>query len=96
LVTGAAGQLVGEISVDVLVGIPSDRWSEIKVGTLMSSIDPMNLIPADRNLLQAIEQLELNQLAVLTVVREDGSPMGLLEKTAIVHLIQQRSTVAPA
>jgi Zn-dependent protease len=96
LVTGAAGQLVGEISVDVLVGIPSDRWSEIKVGTLMSSIDPMNLIPADRNLLQAIEQLELNRLAVLTVVREDGSPMGLLEKTAIVNLIQQRSTVAPA
>ncbi len=94
--TGAAGQLVGEISVDVLVGVPSDRWSEIKVGTLMSSIDPMNLIPADRNLLQAIEQLELNRLAVLTVVREDGSPMGLLEKTAIVNLIQQRSTVAPA
>jgi predicted transcriptional regulator len=63
---------------------------------LMSTIDPLNLIPADRNLLQAIEQLELNQLAVLTVVREDGSPMGLLEKTAIVNLIQQRSTMAPA
>jgi Zn-dependent protease len=96
LVTGAASQLVGEISVDALVGVPSDRWSEIKVGTLMSAIDPMNLIPADRNLLQAIEQLELNRLEVLTVVREDGSPMGLLEKTAIVNLIQQRSTVAPA
>jgi Zn-dependent protease/CBS domain-containing protein len=96
LVTGEDGRLVGEIAVDALGGIPSDRWSTIQVSELMQPIDPLTLVHADRTLLQAIEQLELNRLAVLTVVRQDGSLVGLLEKTAIVNLIQQRSIVAPA
>jgi Zn-dependent protease len=94
LVTGEDSQLVGEISVDALAGVPSDRWSAVQVGELMQPIDPLTLIGAESTLLQAIEQLELNQLSVLTVVR-NGSLLGLLEKTAIINLIQQRKIAFP-
>jgi Zn-dependent protease/CBS domain-containing protein len=94
LVTGEDSQLVGEISVDALASVPNDQWSAVQVGELMQPIDPLTLIGAESTLLQAIEQLELNRLSVLTVVR-NGSLLGLLEKTAIINLIQQRKITSP-
>jgi Zn-dependent protease/CBS domain-containing protein len=96
LVADAAGHLVGEITVDVLQGIPAELWSSKKVGAVMESIKPTTTIETGSSLMAAIEQLEKHQLSALTVIQTDGVLVGLVEKTVIIDLIQQRSNVIPA
>jgi Zn-dependent protease/CBS domain-containing protein len=96
LVVDVAGKLVGEITVDVLQGIPSELWSSKKVGAVMEPIEPNTIIEAGSSLMAAIEQLEKHQLLSLAVVQADGVLMGLVEKTVIIDLIQQRSNAISA
>lgn len=96
LVTDAEGQLVGEITIDSLRAIASDQWETTLVKTVMQPIAPMTTIEANSTLLQAIEQLEQNRLPALAVIQENGSLVGLLEKTVIINLIQKRAVAIPA
>lgn len=90
LVTNEEGQLVGEINLDALKAIPSDRWLDITVSELMQPIDPNRIIAADRPLLDAIEAIETGKINALTVIGDNGVLVGLLEKSAIINLVQNR------
>ncbi len=93
LVVNQQGQLVGELALDALKTIRCDFWAHTLVSELMQPIEPSTIIIADRSLLQAIEQLESKQVTSLSVTNADGILVGLLEKTSIINLLQQRPQV---
>jgi CBS domain-containing protein len=66
------------------------------VGELMQSIEQTTVIESNQPLMQAIEQLEKYQLPALNVIGDNGLLVGLLEKTAIINLVQQRSSTLTA
>jgi Zn-dependent protease len=96
LVTDQAGQLVGSIDVDALKQVNHELWSSTLVGDLMQSIEQTTVIESNQPLMQAIEQLEKYQLPALNVIGDNGLLVGLLEKTAIINLVQQRNSTLTA
>jgi Zn-dependent protease len=96
LVTNESGHLVGELALDELKTIRSDRWAHTLVSELMEAVEPSTIIISDRPLLQAIEQLESKQVTTLTVTNSDGILIGLLEKTAVINLLHRQPQVSPA
>jgi Zn-dependent protease/CBS domain-containing protein len=96
LVTNEAGQLLGEIAVDDLKKVPTSKWTEVRVSELIQPIEAMEMIPADRSLLEVVKLLEQKNLQQLTVVGENGVVVGLLEKTSIVNFLQQQAQAKAA
>ncbi len=96
LVTNEQGQLVGELGLDTLKTIPTDRWSSTLVSELMQSIEPKTIITTDQTLLQAIEQLESQKVTTLSVTNTDGLLVGLLEKTAVIDILRRQPQANPA
>jgi Zn-dependent protease len=95
LVTDRAGQLVGSIDVDDLKKVASELWPTTLVTKLVKPIEQTTLIASSQPLMKAIEQLEKYHLPALNVVGENGALLGLLEKNAIINLVQQRSSTVP-
>jgi Zn-dependent protease/CBS domain-containing protein len=95
LVTNAMGQLVGTIAVEDLATIPSTLWPERTVSELVQPIEPSTMVDRDRPLGDVINLLEERQLTAVPVVQTNGVLVGLLEKTAIIKLLdwQQRDRV---
>mgnify|MGYP005846954105 CR=1 FL=1 len=91
LVTDEAGQLIGQISVDELKTIPTNDWWDVQVGTLTKPLEEVTTVAADQPLLEVVTMLETEQLPALAVIREDGVLVGLLEKSSIINLLQQRA-----
>ncbi|PSB55128.1 site-2 protease family protein [Chamaesiphon polymorphus] len=96
LVTNESGYLVGELALDALKDVRSDRWAHTLVSEIVQSIEPSTIIISDRPLLQAIEQLESKHVSTLSVTDSDGILVGLLEKTAVINLIHRQPQANPA
>lgn len=96
LVTDESGHLVGELALDALKDVRSDRWAHTAVREIMQPIEPSTIIIADRPLLQAIEQLESKHVATLSVTDSEGVLVGLLEKTAVINLLHRQPQANPA
>jgi Zn-dependent protease len=95
LVTDRSGKSIGELTLDTLKTVRSDRWAHTLVSEVMQSIDPSTIIISDRPLLQAIEQLESQKIVTLTVTNSDGLLVGLLEKAAVINLLHGQPQVNP-
>lgn len=96
LVTDDHGQLVGAIAVDNLRTIPTGLWSETQVKQVMRPITESTTVQSDQPLLEAMQLLEQQKLSVLPVIRENGVLVGILEKAAIIQLLQSRTQPSPA
>ncbi|MEH2010664.1 site-2 protease family protein [Nostoc sp.] len=96
LVTDDHGQLVGAIAVDNLRTIPTAMWSETQVKEVMRPITESTTVQSDQPLLEAMQLLEQQKLSVLPVIRENGVLVGILEKAAIIQLLQSRTQPSPA
>ncbi|MEP0920003.1 site-2 protease family protein [Leptolyngbya sp. DQ-M1] len=96
LVTNSDGQLIGTLAIDDLKAIPSELWSETLVQSLVKPLDPSLMVQSDRPLSEVVTFLEERKLTALSVIQEDNVLVGLLEKTAIVNLLQNRVQTAPA
>jgi hypothetical protein len=104
LVTNIAGQFIGELAITDLNTIRSDRWAHTLVSELMQSMPPNNdfanesatMINSNQPLLQAIEQLESNKITTLLVTNSEGKLLGLLEKAAVINLLQRQPQPHPA
>lgn len=96
LVTNADEQLVGEISIDSLRRIPVEDWSNRQVRDLMSAIAVERTVPAQASLLDVVKLLEEKHLSALTVVRENGSLVGQLEKPSILAFLQRQAQPSAA
>lgn len=95
LVTDETGKLVGAITVDDLQRTPRSSWLETQVKDLMQPVSDTT-IQSEQPLLEAIMLLEQKQQSALPVVRANGALVGILEKTAIVDLLQRKAEASPA
>lgn len=96
LVTDEAGQLVGAIALDDLRTVPTTTWSETTVKDAMQLIEQSAVVQSNQSLLEAVTLLEQQQRSTLPVIRENGVLVGLLEKAAIIRLLQRRTQANPA
>ena len=96
LVTDNNGQLVGAISADDMRSINTALWSETKVTEVMRPIEQSSTIQSDQPLLEVVELLEGQKLSALTVIRDNGVLVGILEKASIINLLQKRAQPNPA
>ncbi len=76
--------------------IPSDQWADTTVQAVMTPIESSLVVESDRPLSDVVKLLEEGQITAMSVVRENGSLVGLLEKTAIIQLLQRDTVVTPA
>ncbi|MGL5805220.1 MAG: site-2 protease family protein [Xenococcaceae cyanobacterium] len=85
-----AGKLVGAIAPDDLRQIPTSKWTEFLVKELLQPVAANTIVSADLSLIEVVKLIETQNLQQLIVVRNDGVLVGLLEKAAIVNLLQQK------
>ncbi|MBD2667243.1 peptidase M50 [Richelia sinica FACHB-800] len=90
LVTDEQGQLLGAISVDDLRTIPNTLWAETQVIKVMKPIEQSTTVQSDQPLLEVVRLLETQKLSALAVIRENGLLVGILEKAAIINLLQKK------
>lgn len=94
LVVDDVGQLVGAIALDDLRKVSTALWSETQVKDLMQPIESA-VVRSNQSLLEAAMVLEQEQRSI-PVVRENGVLIGILEKAAILQLLQKRMQPNPA
>lgn len=90
LVTDEQGQLLGAISVDDLRTIPNTLWAETQVFKVMKPIELSSTVQSDQPLLEVVQLLETQKLSALAVIRDNGLLVGILQKAAIINLLQKK------
>lgn len=93
LVKDVDGTLVGTITLDDLKTVPTSEWSNYSVRHLTKPVSQDIMVTSDLPLLAALEKLEERRASSLTVIRENGAVVGLLEKISVLRLLQGRSEV---
>lgn len=96
LVTNSDGQLVGAISADSFRTVSPQLWSETQVKDVMRPIAESSTVKADQPLLEVVQLIEQQKLSALTVIRDNNVLVGILEKAAILSLLQKRMLSNPA
>ncbi len=96
LVTDNEGQLLGAISVENFRTIPQQLWAETQIKEVMRPIAESTIVQAERPLLEVMQLIEKHKLSALTVIRDNGVLVGILEKTAILSWLQKRMVSNPA
>ncbi|MBD2492846.1 site-2 protease family protein [Nostoc sp. FACHB-280] len=96
LVTDDAEQLVGAVTLDDLRKIPTTLWTETQVKEIMRPVAASTTVQSDQPLLEVIQLLEQQKLSALAVIRENGVLVGILEKAAIIQLLQGQAVTNPA
>ncbi|MDM9382453.1 site-2 protease family protein [Chlorogloeopsis sp. ULAP01] len=96
LVTDDNGQLLGAITVDNLRSIPTTLWTETLVREVTQPIADSSTVQSDQPLLEVMQRLEQQKLSALAVIRDNGVLVGILEKAAIINLLQKRVQTNPA
>ncbi len=96
LVIDDNGQLQGTINVDNLRSVPVGLWSVTQVREIMQPIEASSTVQSDQPLLEVMQRLEQQRLSTLAVIRENGVLVGILEKAAIINLLQNRMQTNPA
>jgi Zn-dependent protease len=94
LVINEEGKLIGLLHVDDLRSIPTSQWNEIYVSDLMKSTEEVKTVNDTVPLLEVIKLLEQQKELELTVVKENGVVVGLIEKKGIIKFLQSNLTTA--
>lgn len=96
LVTNENGILIGVLNVDDLRSISTSSWNETFVSDLMKSKNEVKTVIDTLSLLEVVKLIEKQPEQELTVVKEDGFVVGLIEKQGIVKFLQTQMTNANA
>lgn len=91
LVVDEEGKLLGSIATEDTRHIPTSKWTEIKVKELVQPVPSNTIVRSNLSLLETVKILETQNLQQLTVVKENGVLVGLLEKNSIVNLLQKQA-----
>ena len=94
LVINEEGKLTGVLHVDDLRSIPTSQWNEVYVSDLMKSTEEVKTVNDTAPLLEVIKLLEQQKELELTVVKENGVVVGLIEKQGIIKFLQSTLTTA--
>ena len=96
LVREESGKFIGTVSVEDMKTIPTSDWPETPVERLTKPVELAITIRPEQSLLEAIALLEQKQLSQIPVIRDNGEVVGLLERSEIARLLQERAQVKPA
>lgn len=91
LIVNDRGQLLGTLNTQDLKTIPTSEWNEHHIDELVTASPNLQTINADRPLVEVIQMLEQQNIPQLTVLREDGVVLGLLEKASIRNFLQKQA-----
>ena len=94
LVTTEEGSLTGVLHVEDLPSIPTSQWNEVLVADLMKPATEVKTVSDTLPLLEVIKLLEQQKQLELTVVKEDGVVLGLIEKQGIIKFLESNLTTA--
>lgn len=92
LVTDDNGILTGVLYLDDLRAIATSQWNELLVSDIMKSKEEVKTVVDSLSLLEVVKLLEQQQDLELTVVKEDGFVVGLIEKQGIIKFLQSQVT----
>lgn len=96
LVTDEGGKLLGTLLVEDMKTVPTSIWPTTPVRELMKPVEQSTTVKSNQSLLEVIALLEQKKITQLPVVRENGSLVGILEKTSIIRLLEKREQAKPA
>jgi Mg/Co/Ni transporter MgtE len=71
-------------------------WSETQIKDVMGAIAESATVQIDKPLLEVVRLIEQQKLSALAVIRNNGVLVGILEKPAILSLLQKRMHTNPA
>lgn len=91
LVTDSEGKLLGVINVEELKTIPTSQWTEANIGRLLQTSESLKLVLSNTSLLDVVKILEGENLSQVTVVEENGTVLGLIEKASILTFLAQET-----
>ncbi|MFM7276281.1 MAG: site-2 protease family protein [Microcystis aeruginosa] len=91
LVTDSEGKLLGVVNVEDLKTIPTSQWTEVNIGRLLQTSESLKLVLSHTSLLDVVKILEGENLAQVTVVEENGTVLGLIEKASILTFLAQET-----
>lgn len=94
LVTNENGILIGVLNVDELRSISTSLWNETLVSDLMKSKAEVTTVIDTLSLLEVVKLIEQQPEQELTVVKENGFVVGLIEKQGIMKFLQSKMTNA--
>ncbi len=89
LVTNPEGVLVGVIAVEDLKKVPTSDWNIVQLKEIVSPVNSMTTVESDRNLLDVVQLIERKQLQEIIVLDREQKLLGLIEKPAIISILQQ-------
>lgn len=91
LVTNEEGKLLGTLNVDDLKSVPTSDWNHVFVKDLMRFENNLKTVPANQPLLEIIKLFEMEKIPQVTVVDEQETVLGLLEKTSVIQFLQEKA-----
>ncbi len=92
LVVDENGILSGVMDIEDLRATSTHLWNESTVKDLMKSKDDVKTVNDSLPLLEVVKILELQNQPELTVIKDDGTVLGLIEKKSIMEFLQQQAT----
>lgn len=90
LVTDENQQLIGALSVEAMRQVPTSDWNDVQVSELMENVD-VQTVESNQSLLEVVTLLESQKLSELPVIGENGIVLGLLEKSSVIRLLQNKN-----
>ncbi|MFM7908967.1 MAG: site-2 protease family protein [Microcystis sp.] len=96
LVTDSEGKLLGVVNVEDMKTIPTSQWTEVNIGQLLQTSESLKLVLSHTSLLDVVKILEGENLSQVTVVEENGTVLGLIEKASILTFLAQETQSQPA
>ena len=96
LVTDETGTLLGAIATEDLKKVSTSDWTTTPVTELMESQQAFTTVLSSQPLLEVLKLIDQQNTPQLAVIREDGILVGLLEKSSIISLLQQKAQLKAA
>jgi Zn-dependent protease len=90
MVIDEEGKLLGNIAVEDLKKVSTSLWPSTTVNSLMTPAENVKTVLSNLSLFEVVKLIEKQNLQELTVVRDNGAVVGLLEKTSIINLMQSK------
>jgi Zn-dependent protease/predicted transcriptional regulator len=83
----------GIITLDDVLAVPRDEWSQTSVQAAMRKADQLDSVSPDTNIEDALRSMDEKNVAQVPVMR-DGRVVGMIGRDNLIRLILNRTTLA--
>jgi Zn-dependent protease len=92
LVVDAEGKAIGEIVTEDINKAPTSQWNTTFISELVQETTG-KFVKADESLLEVAKLVETENLQQLIVVNEDDRVLGIVDRSSIINLFQQKQAI---